>query len=138
MCSIDIVNVIVLYTIDPHTFCDACTLTKSTRKPFQKDIDYGAVNIMDMFHTDIKGPFEQKSYDGFKYYQPYVDCASGRIFVVLLKSRKEAFDKFVKLKRLLETETDLKLKSLMSDKATEFHTSKKMREFAENEGLKLR
>lgn len=101
--------------------CSVCAMGKQTRLPFPKSGNR-ASGVLELVHTDICGPMEEKSIGGSRYYVTFVDDWTRRIFVFFLETKSEAevlhaFDQF---RALAEKQTGFKLKALRSDNGKEY------------------
>ena len=71
--------------------CTTCLESKSTRKP--KSVDdppIYAVKPLERVHTDVAGPIDPRSREGFRYIINFVDEYSSMIFVYFLRSKDES------------------------------------------------
>ena len=55
-------------------------------------------------HTDLVGPMQVTSIGGITYFMTFIDDFSHRTWVYFLKSKSEAFDKFLEFKAQAERE----------------------------------
>lgn len=58
--------------------------------------------------------------DGVRYILTIINVFPIRLWVYLLESKNETFEKFVKQKKLVETQTENKVKCLKTDNGFEF------------------
>lgn len=89
---------------------------------------------MELVHTNLCGPMRTPSQSQNKYFILFIDDLSRMTWVYFLKEKSEAFEIFKKFILLVENQSGKKLKTLRSDRGTEFN-SKKFDEFCKNEGL---
>lgn len=76
-----------------------------------------------------------QSINGEKYFMVFVDDYTRMVWVTFLKHKSEAFDRFKVFRKMVECESDLKLKFLRSNKGGEF-TSQEFVEYCEKHGIK--
>ena len=86
-------------------------------------------------HTNLCGPTKTTSLNGEKYFMLFIDDYSRMVWVTFLKHKSKAFDHFKILKKMVERETDLKLKCLRLDRGGEF-ISQEFIEYYEKWGIK--
>ena len=93
-----------------------------TKTPFT---DHGdRVNdILDFVHIDVCCLISTQARDGYSYFIIYTDALSRFGYVYLLKYKSEAFDKFKEYQRMVEKQTDKSIKTLQSDRGSEYLTS---------------
>ncbi len=71
--------------------CDVCIENKITKQPKSKDIpNIKATHPLERVHSDVCGPINPSSREGFKYIINFVDEYSGMLFVYILRSKNEA------------------------------------------------
>lgn len=75
---------------------------------------------MELVHSDVCGPFSQRSFSGARYFVSFIDDYSRKLFVYALKSKSEVFAKFLEFKNKVENELELNIKFFRSDNGTEF------------------
>ncbi|KAM3310132.1 hypothetical protein ACQJBY_031052 [Aegilops geniculata] len=115
--------------------CDGCLVGKQHRRPFPAQSTYRASDALELLHGDLCGPITPAIHGGKKYFFLVVDDYSRYIWVVLLRSKDEAFEAFKKLKAATEMEHKLKVRALRIDRGGEF-TSNKFNDYCEKIGLK--
>ncbi|KAI5748286.1 hypothetical protein M8J77_023876 [Diaphorina citri] len=79
--------------IDTNKICEPCIKGKMTRLPFSKTRDR-ANDILQIVHTDLCGPIDPISHEGYRYILTFLDDYSHFLYVYLLKEKSEVFDKF--------------------------------------------
>jgi len=84
---------------------------------------------------DLMGPTHTLGYNGEKYILVIVDDFSRMTFLYLLKSKDQAFDRFVSFKRQVERMIDRKIKCIRTDRGEEF-VNQKMIDFCDNHGIR--
>jgi hypothetical protein len=85
-----------------------------------KSKEYSTMKPLELVHTDLCGPTRTQSLQGENYFMLLIDDYSRMTWVMFLKEKYEAFEKFKAFKALVENETDLKIKCLRSDRGGEF------------------
>ena len=100
--------------------CGSCQKGKLKRKPSRRPQDpvFEKNECMD---SDIIGPLDPTTFDGFKYAAPITCRATGHIFLYLLKEKKDFFDVVENhLIPLLKTQSPgFKIKRWRSDEGSE-------------------
>jgi hypothetical protein len=67
--------------------CGVCIQGKMTQYR-NRDADKRAEKPLDLVHTDLAGPIDPESKEGFRFVLSFVDDYSGHITVYLLKKQK--------------------------------------------------
>lgn len=99
--------------------CVTCVEGKQSRKSF-KDIGDRASSLLQVVHSDVLGPFKEKSFSGNCYLLTFVDDYSRKTFVFPIKRKSEVFEKFVDFKNTVENQCSNKIKILRTDNGTEY------------------
>ena len=93
----------------PRNFrCLTCAVGKISSKPFNS---YSRVNtnaVLELVHTDLCGPFKEKSQDGAVYVMTTIDGFSRYIFTYFLKEKSDAFDVFMQFISMVEKQSGRK------------------------------
>ena len=100
--------------------CDVCTLGKLTQSR-SRIPDARATVPLELVHSDLAGPIEPASREGFKYAISFTDDYSGAVFVYLLKKKSDtvtATEKF-----LADCAPYGDVKCIRSDNGTEYTSS---------------
>ena len=105
--------------ISTLNFCEPCVLAKQHRSSFSPAL-HKSKSILEYLHADLWGPESVCSHGGNKYFLSIIDDFSRHVFVFLLKSKDETFDKFSSWKVLIENQTSKKIKALRTDNGLEF------------------
>lgn len=107
---------------------------KKTRTNF-KSKDLSSTKALELVHIDLCGPTRTTSLQSEKYCMLLISDFSHMTWVIFLKEKSEALQKFKSFKVLVENEKDLKIKCLHFDNGGEF-TSNEYASFYENNGIK--
>lgn len=101
-------------------FCEAYTMGKSRKQRFLKAM-HNTKGILDYVHSDLWGsPNVTPSLSGSKYFLTFIDDFSRKVWIFFLRTKDEAFQKFVEWKALVENQTGKRLKCLCTDNGSEF------------------
>ena len=103
----------------PVEFCEVCVLGKSSRTSFKTAV-HKTKGTLDYIHSDLWGLAQTTSLGGAKYFLSLIDDYSRMVWVYILKSKTEVFEKFKQWKALVETQTCRKVKRLRTDNGLEF------------------
>ena len=114
--------------------CDYCLFGKQHRFSFQTSSER-KLNILDLVYSDVCGPMEIESMGGNKYFVTFIDDASRKLWVYILKTKDQVFQVFQKFHALVERETGRKLKRLRSDNGGEY-TSREFEEYCSSHGIR--
>ena len=76
------------------TFCEGCTLAKSTQKRPKPLGEVRAKRCLEMIHTDVCGPMQTESLNWKRYFVCFIDDYSRRSHVYFMKHKNELLDKF--------------------------------------------
>ena len=97
--------------------CEVCIMGKMVNEKSRK-ARVKSEAPLELVHTDLAGPIEPTSREGFKYAISFTDDYSGVVFLYFLKSKSDtviATEKF-----LADSAPHGKVKSMKSDNGTEF------------------
>lgn len=93
-----------------------------------------ATKPLELVHTDVCSPMRTLSLNGSRYFLLFIDDYTRMTWVYFLKERSEVYGVFKKFKQLVETQSGHKLKTLRSDRGTEYK-SHHFDKFCEEEGV---
>lgn len=108
---------------DPKLPCISCVKGKQHRKPFPKVSGHRAKNVLDLIHSDLCGPMQNKSVGGASYFLTFIDDFSRKSFVYFLKTKDEVIRVFGEFKAAVENETGRHIKVLRTDNGGEYVSS---------------
>lgn len=126
--------------------CEACVYGKSTRSPTAQSGGARAVNILDLVHTDVCGPFPVPSLGNSLYFVSFVDDRSRFAWVYPIQAKSDVFVTFKRWlamvenaasKRLKVLQWSQRVKTLQSDNGGEY-LSNAMTRFLEDRGIQHR
>lgn len=99
--------------------CTSCLEGKQTRQPFNHG-GSRASELLELVHSDVCGPMENKSIGGSRYFLTFIDDYSRKVYVYMLTHKSEALEKFKEFKNQVENELNRKIKILRSDNGKEY------------------
>lgn len=114
--------------------CSTCLQGKQTRQPF-KHTGTRASSLLEVIHSDVCGPMEEKSLGGARYYVTFIDDYSRKVFVYHIHSKSQVLDCFKEFKKLVETQLQTKIKILRSDNGKEY-VNEAFDKFCKESGIK--
>lgn len=108
---------------DTQFSCDICPKAKQARTPFSGHLPV-ATRLLEIIHSDVCGPFDTETFDGYKYYLSMLDDFSHQTHVYLLKSKAEVADRVKEYVAYVENLKGLKVGSIKIDNGKEYHPIK--------------
>jgi len=115
--------------------CGSCLRGKQTQQSFPQASTYRATQPLVLVHGDLCGPITPSTPAHKRYVFVIIDDYSRYMWSILLKEKKEAFEKFKIFKEQVEQETRAKILTFRTDRGVEF-TSKEFQNFCEINGIK--
>ena len=83
-----------------NTICKECVLAKHIRTSFPSK-KFTTIAKLEISHSDLNSPTKTKGFYGERYFMILVDDFSRMMWVVFLKEKYDAFDKFKILKNIV-------------------------------------
>jgi transposase InsO family protein/DNA-binding transcriptional MerR regulator len=115
--------------------CKPCQVGKLTRTHFKSKSSTSTEKPLQLVHMDLCGPSRQEGTGKENYFMLIIDDYSRLTWVVFLKEKAEAFEKFKIFKALTENQTCNRLKAVRSDRGGEFMSSD-FKELCDKHGIK--
>ena len=78
------------------------------------------INLLEYVHGDVCGPMQTTTPSGERFFVTFIDVASGRLAVTLLRTKGEVFDNFIIFRRRAEKDTGRAIRHLRSDGGGEY------------------
>jgi len=116
------------------SICSSCQKGKLTRSTF-KTKEYYSRKPLELVHTDLCGPMRTQSSNGDRYFMLCIDDYSRMTWILFLKHKSEALEKFKTFKNLAENQIGRRIKCLRSDRGGEF-ISDDFNEFCHEYGIR--
>ena len=117
--------------LDP---CDYCLLGKQHRVSFSSKSTKKS-KILELVYSDVCGPIEVESLGGYKYFVTFIDDASRKTWVYLLKSKDQVFQNFQQFHAMVERKIGKPLKCLRTDNRGEY-ISHEFKEYCSKHGIR--
>ena len=93
-------------------------------------------NCYQLIHSNVCGPMPLRSLGGALYFVTFIDDATRKVWVfAIMKSKNEVLMYFKKFIASVETQSNMKVKSLRSDNGGEY-ISKEFSNFCKQRGIK--
>ncbi|KAJ3475523.1 hypothetical protein NLI96_g11784 [Meripilus lineatus] len=128
--------------LDPNrmeeTECPSCIKAKITRAPIEKSrASPRAMKFGDLIHMDVWGPARVRTIHHSLYTLTIIDDATCWLEAPLMKSKDEAFAKYVSYQTLTKTQHGVTFKVVHSDRGGEF-LSNEFTNYLQSEGTERR
>lgn len=118
MINKELVSGIPRIVIEKET-CASCLYGKQVRQVFPQATPYRASQKLELLHGDLCGPITPSTLGRNSYVFVIIDDHSRYMWTILLKEKREAFEKFKKFKALVEQETGFSIKTFRTDRGGE-------------------
>jgi hypothetical protein len=109
----------------PLDFFDLCQYIECIIGKYVKHIKkMGATHssgVLEIIHTDICGPINVKSVDGFNSFIIFTDDFSCYGYIYLIRERSKMLDKFKIFKAEVKNQHTVKIKIVRSDREEEYY-----------------
>ena len=96
--------------------CGSCMLGKQARQSFPKTTTYRATKVLELLHADLCGPITPSTHGQKRYIFVVIDDYTRYMWTMLLREKGEAFNKFKRLRSLIEKETKERRQTLRTDR----------------------
>ncbi|KAG7591060.1 Zinc finger CCHC-type superfamily [Arabidopsis thaliana x Arabidopsis arenosa] len=114
--------------------CEDCIYGKAKRVGFNL-AQHGTKEKLEYVHSDLWGaPSVPFSLGKCQYFMSIIDDYTRKVWVYFLKTKDEAFEKFVEWVGLVENQSDKRVKTLRTDNGLEF-CNKQFDSFCESKGI---
>jgi len=100
--------------------CVHCLADKQKRVSFQSHPPSRKLDLLELVHSDLCGPFKVRSHGGALYFVTFIDDYSRKLWVFSLKSKNQVLDVFKNFQALIERQTGKKLKCIRSVNGGEY------------------
>lgn len=115
-------------------FCEDCVIGKNQKVSFSTG-QHVTKEKLDYVHSDLWGsPNVPLSLGKCQYFMTFTDDWSRKVWIYFLKTKDEAFDTFVVWKKMVEIQSERKLRKYRTDNALEF-CNQKFDNFCKSEGV---
>ena len=98
-------------------FCEGC---KQKQGPFSKGHATQASEILEIVHSDVCGPTQEKSLDGNRYFATFTHDKSRFTAVYYMKTKDEVLEKFKKYEAMATNITGRNIKIIRSYNGGEY------------------
>ena len=113
--------------------CKTCYKGKLSVKPIVGNL-VKANKPLEIIYSDVCGPIQVNSIDGFRYYVSFIDDFTRMSIVMLIKTKSDISTAFQEYVNLVQNQLKFKIKTLHSDNGTEY-TSKSFQEILKYHGI---
>ncbi|KAG7532846.1 Zinc finger CCHC-type superfamily [Arabidopsis thaliana x Arabidopsis arenosa] len=115
-------------------FCEDCVFGKTHKVSFGP-AQHVTKDKFDYVHSDLWGsPNVPHSLGKCQYFLSLTDDWSRKVWIYFLRSKDEAFEKFVQWKKMVEVQSERKVKRLRTDNGLEF-CNHKFNDYCKQEGM---
>ncbi len=94
----------------PEVHCEACAKGKFKRGRIPKESDRKATVVGERIHSDVCGPFQEKSLQGNSYYVSFTDEYSRYSYVQFMRNKDEVTKHFKQYVVAMKTQLDATVK----------------------------
>ncbi|KAJ8868831.1 hypothetical protein PR048_030372 [Dryococelus australis] len=111
--------------------CITCLEGKQSRN-YSEELEGKCLQLV---HSDVCGPMSQESRSGGRYFLTFIDDHTRKVFVYIIRSKVEVFEKFREFKSQFENQTGKQIKILRTDKGSGY-VNRDFKNFLRNQGIK--
>jgi len=121
-------------TRDSLSYCDSCVATKQPRQAINKQTRTPADRTGDLVYTDICGPMEMTSREGYRYFALFIDSHSRFVRIYFLKHKSDYYEALRAYTAWMKTQFNIQIKQLIFDPSGENMSTQAMN-FIRQEGI---
>ena len=99
--------------------CESCLEGKMTKIPFNAK-GRKAQELLELVHTDVRGPMSTQAKGGYEYFITFTDDYSRYGYVYLMRRKSKAFEKFKEFRAEVENQLGKHIKAIQSDQGGEY------------------
>ena len=110
--------------LDPLDFldfdmCVNCINGKQTN--VRRFVANRSIDVLELIHTDISGPFPKASWNGQQYFITFIDDFSRYGYLYLIHDKSQSLDVFKSYKAEVENQLSKRIKSVRFDRGGEYY-----------------
>lgn len=124
-----------LENVSPIGICDVCIEGKQCRYPFKGNRPKSS-RVLERIHTDVCGPFDPQTWDGYKYFVTFIDDYSHFTYMYLLKRKSDVYESFVEFESMATALHNVPISMVTVDQGTEYR-SNKAKEYFKKKGIQI-
>ena len=117
------------------SFCEPCVMGKNHRTSFPSKSYSKTSQPLELIHSDVCGKVSTASFSGCYYFLTFIDDFTNFVWIYVLKTKNQVFDKFKEFKGIAEKQTGYDIKCLRSDNGGEY-ISNEFESFLRENGIK--
>jgi transposase InsO family protein len=118
----------------PKQICNGCQFGKHARTKLPKETRHHASRPLELVHSDVCGPFRVNSLGGSRFFVPFIDDFSRKLWTYFITNKSQVLTKFQHFVHLMETSTGRTVQMLRIDNGGEY-TSKVFSDFCSSKGI---
>lgn len=119
----------------PVGTCDTCIQGKKSRNSFSGSRPK-TNRVLERIHSDICGPFETQTWDGYRYFASFIDDYSHFSYIYLLKNKSDVFERFVEYETIVTALHNVPLSMVTVDQGREY-SSNETNQFFKSKGIQI-
>jgi transposase InsO family protein len=102
------------------SMCRGCIQGKSHRAPFPSASEHRATQLLELVHSDVAGPFSERTFNGFRFFVTFIDDFTRYVAVYLMHTKDDVLPCFKEWKGFAEKETGQRIGTLRCDGGGEY------------------
>ncbi|KAJ1300038.1 hypothetical protein OPQ81_011158 [Rhizoctonia solani] len=106
-------------SLDPNFDCISCIQGKSHVRPFGEVHTPNSQQIADLIYSNVWGPARVTSIQGSLYYISFIDAATRFTWIIFMRHKNEAVDRYIDLANLIRTQKGHEIKHIHFDNGRE-------------------
>ena len=95
---------------------------------------HSTTGVLNYIHSDLWGPSKHPTLSGGRYFLTLIDDYSRKVWVFILKTKDESFERFKEWKAMVELQIGRNVKKLRTDNGWEFFKFD-FEKFCQTEGI---
>ncbi|KAH9752456.1 hypothetical protein KPL71_014688 [Citrus sinensis] len=119
--------------VEELKFCENCIFGKTHIMKFERGL-HKSKAVLDYAHSDLWGPAQVPSLSGGRYFVTFIGDFSRKVWLYILKTKDQAFEKFKIWRALVENQFEMKLKALRTDNGLKF-CNKEFDKYCQKHGI---